>query len=350
MTLIQAAPSVVGLDDNPAEPNRPLLARVADSIFWCSRYVERAEHLARALLVISQVSNDVGDLDPSLRDRQWATLLEALDLKVPATGGSRGEGIVRTLGCDPEHPGSIIANVARARENARGVRGEISVEMWETLNEMHWSLFGDGRGEGATAMLQQAADDLLLHVVRGSLLFQGVTDETLSHGQRWDFAIVGRALERADATCRLVTSRVQFLDEAGPRLEAPLRNIHLMAMLRMCGGIESYRRRYLNTLGLRPVVTFLLLAERHPRSLRYSIKSAQEAVRRIAQASRGDPFAVRVPNTDAAERILGRLSARLEYADADDVLGDGGPLRFLRGIRRGVAEAQAALHARYFMA
>lgn len=358
MTATLPAQPGVPFSSRPAAPvnqaERPLLARVAESIFWCARYTERAEHVARTLWVTSQVAIDVGDLDLRLRSRLWLGLLEMLEMPPPADDDTPlADRVIRYLLTDADTPASAVSSIAHARENARGVRGEISAEMWQTLNELYWSLEGAGRGEGARQMLADSAEGLFQHFIRGSMQFQGVTDQTLAHGQRWDFALAGRLLERADATCRIIQARVRFLEEAGRRMETPLRNIQLMAALRMCGSIEAYRRQHLNKLDVRQVAGFLLLQADHPRSVRFAVESTHRAVRRIHQASqpgqharRGDGLAA--SGVDAAERVLGRLAARLEYAEVADIAAEGIDA-FLAEVRIAVAEANRALHGRYFM-
>ncbi len=322
------------------QPERPLLARVADSIYWSSRYVERAEHTSRLLWVMSQLLMDVGDLDPVWQQRQWNGLLTAMQVDEPGTDESLplSERCIRALGLDPNVPSSIVACVTQARENARGVRSEISAEMWTILNELFWSL----QGGGAATMYAESADDYFQRVSRVSLMYQGAVDQTLDRGHRWHFAQAGKLLERVDVTCRIIGARVSFLTEAGPHLEAPLRNIHLMGLLRMCCSIEAYRRQHANELGLMPVVGFLLLEADHPRSIRYGVEQAWRAVEAIRNAAG-------LTGVDPAERALGRLSARLAYAETPEIL-DGGVTGYLTAIRAAVADANRALHERYFMA
>ena len=350
MTLMTRTPTPVFTSAPPMRPvhesvndaGRPLLSRVAENIFWSARYVERAEHVARAAWVTNDIAFDAGDLSDALRDRLWTGLLEALDIPVPegATPGMAGSPCMENLVFEPIS--GINAAVARARENARAVRGEISAEMWRTLNERYWEIIGDSGG--ARRMLNESAEGFFDHVINGSMLFQGVTDQTLAHGQRWDFALVGRLLERADATCRIIMARSRFLEEAGGRLETPLRNIQLMAALRMCCSVEAYRQQHPRELDLRQVVAFVLLRAEHPRSVRFSVQAAHRAVQRIRMSSGGrdDSGAA-----DPAERLLGRLAARLEYAEASDVAADGVGA-FVADVRGTVAAVNAALQRRYF--
>ncbi len=318
---------------------RPLLSRVAESVFWCARYVERAEHLARVAMATGDMTFDAGDMGDDLRDRLWLGLLEAFDVPEPEEFevGNAGDACIQQLIFEPDT--GIVASIAKARENARSVRGEISEEMWQLINELYWSL----HGKGAETMLSDSTESLFDHVIRGSMLFQGMTDQTLAHGQRWDFALVGRQLERADATCRIVSARSKFLEEAGNRLETPLRNIQLMAALRMCCSIEAYRQQHPTDLDLRQVTAFLLLRSEHPRTVRYSIDGATRAVKRIRRSS----GSVAGGAIDPAERLLGQMSARLEYTEPADVAAIGIDT-FVTDIRHMVAQVNAALQRRYF--
>ena len=323
---------------------RPLLARVAESVYWCARYVERAEHIARVALVTGQVGMDTGDLEPQLRDRLWLGALEALELgHLAESDSARPPELVMEGLLNPDQPGSITSCITAARDNARSVRGEISNEMWQVLNELYWNLRDDDlpADRSRRAADQRTSDEFFQHLIRGSLLFQGVTDQTLAHGQRWNFAIAGRMLERADATCRIIGARSRFLADAGDRMETPLRNIHLMAALRMCGCLEAYRRQHHNRLDVQQVAGFTLLQADNPRSVRHAVEQAHQAVERIADSSG-------VVGVDQTERVLGRLVARLEYAEVDDIAIEGAE-SFLAEVRRVVSQANEALHRRYFM-
>src|SRR5438105_4547874 len=121
---------------------RPLLARVADSVYWMSRYVERAEHVARVLLVNSNLLMDVGDLNPTLRDRLWMGGLKILSQEMPESDSKEdlGQRVARYMTLDTSNPNSLVSCITRARENARSIRENISAEMWENLNTLYWSM------------------------------------------------------------------------------------------------------------------------------------------------------------------------------------------------------------------
>src|SRR5688572_4583172 len=137
---------------------RPMLARDADSMYWMSRYVERAEHVARLLLVNTNLLMDVGELAPSLQQRQWQSVLTIF--RTDPTIIEKGEGaplgprVCQYMAFDPSNPNSLLTCVTRARENARAIRENISAEMWEALNTLYWSL----KSEEAKARFEDSPD------------------------------------------------------------------------------------------------------------------------------------------------------------------------------------------------
>ena len=322
------------------QANRPLLARDADSMYWLARYIERAEHVARQLLVNSNLLVDVGDLAPELQDQQWRSVMTITrtaphDGALPATAA--GAGIPRYMTFERDNANSLITCVTRARENARAVRENISAEMWECVNTLYWSI----RGDDAPARFEESPDNFYRHVMTGSMLFQGLTDQTLDHDQRWLFAQLGKYLERIDVSCGIIETRYGILNSAGQRLEGALRNIHWMAVLRCCCSLEAYRRQHIGDMDPLRVAWFLILERNYPRSIRYAVALAHEAIAKI----RGEvnPLAI-----DPAERILGRLDTQLEYAEMGEILTAGLPA-YLQNIRTQIAETAGAIQRTYFL-
>ena len=331
-------PSVPKFSQHAA--SRPLLARDADSMYWMSRYVERAEHVARLLLVNSNLLVDVGDLAPELQDRQWQSVLTIMRNGTPpaaATGQALGGRIPLYMTFDHENPNSLLSCVTRARENARGIRENISAEMWEAINTLYWSI----RGDDAQARYDESPDNFYRQVMNGSMLFQGLTDQTLDHDQRWLFTQLGKYLERIDVTCGIIETKYGILKSAEPRLEGALRNIHWMAVLRCCCSLEAYRRQHVGDMDPLRVASFLILERHYPRSIRFAVAMAHQAIAAIR--SEVNPLAI-----DPAERILGRLDAQLEYAEISEILTDGLPA-YLQRIRGQIAETAMAVQKTYFL-
>jgi uncharacterized alpha-E superfamily protein len=322
------------------QPSRPLLARDADSMYWLSRYIERAEHVARLLRVNSNLLVDVGDLAPDLQERQWNSvpaIMRSVQSESAAAKFGDGNAIARYMAFDRENPNSLLTCVSRARENARGVRENISAEMWECINALYWTI----RSDDAPSRFEESPDDFYRSMMNGSMLFQGLTDQTLNHDQRWLFTQLGKYIERIDVTCGIIETKYGILKSAEQKLEGALKNIHWMAVLRCCCSLEAYRRQYVGDMDPLRVASFLILEQSYPRSIRYAVGKAHDAIGSIR--AEVNPLSI-----DPAERILGRLDAQLEYAEMSEVLTDG-LAPYLQKIRNQIAETALAVQKTYFL-
>jgi len=320
------------------QPARPMLSRDADSMYWLSRYVERAEHVARLLMVNSNLLMDVGDLAPHLQARQWRSILEIMRLdELPPSREPLASRILTHMTFNAQNPSSLVMCLTRARENARGIRENIASEMWECVNALYLSLCGDD----AKARFEESSEEIFRSVMTGSMLFQGLTDQTLSHDQRWLFMQLGKLFERIDVTCRVIEAKFNILRSAENKLEPALRNIHWMAVLRGCSSLETYQRSFVADFDPMRVAGFLILQRSFPRSIRFCVEQAHEAAGAIRAT-------ISAPSIDPAERILGRLSAELEYAEMTEVLSVGLPA-YLRRIQAQIADASMAVQRAYFL-
>jgi uncharacterized alpha-E superfamily protein len=326
------------------KPPRPLLARVAESAYWMSRYVERAEHVARVLLVNINALLDVGDLPEEVEKQFWAGplrifLVEGEKAAQDLLGGRRetlGSRVTQYLVFDATNPNSVFSCLTRARENARSIRENISSEMWENLNTLYWMI----RAEDASGRFDESASDLLKQVTNGSLLFQGLSDQTLGHSQTWQFVQLAKYLERIDVTCRIVETKFATLRAVEREIETTERNMHLLSVVRSCCALEQYRR---NAGEIDPdeIAAFLLLERHFPRSVCFSACRAQDAINKVSNE-------VGPNQMDPAEGILGRLWADLQYAQPTEVAGDAlGP--FVDKVQQATLSAAVAVKKSYFL-
>jgi uncharacterized alpha-E superfamily protein len=325
-------------------PPRPLLARVAESAFWMSRYVERAEHVARVLMVNINALLDVGDIEPAVERHLWSGPLKIflLDgtpearalLELPRE--TLAAQISQYLVFDPANPNSIYSCITRARENARSIRENISAEMWENLNTLYWSL----RVEDAAGRFEESATDVLKQITNGALLFQGLTDQTLYHGQPWQFIQLGKHLERIEVTCRIIESKFESLQLLESEFEHTERNMHLLSVVRSCCALESFRRSAAE-IEAESVSAFLLLERHFPRTVCYAARHAHIAVSKISHE-------VSPSQLDPAEGILGRLTAELTYAQPEEIAA-AGLSNFLQRIQGATLAASMALKKSYFL-
>lgn len=316
---------------------RPMLSRDADSMYWMCRYVERAEHVARLLMINTNLLIDVGDLDPTVLEKLWLTVLQVVRLSHPPEGtAALPDRVSRYMTFEPTNPNSILTCISRARENARAIREGISAEMWECLNKIYLAITSDQ----ARSRFEDNRDDFYRSILTGSMLFQGLTDQTLPREQQWHFAQAAKYCERIDVTARILETRWQILASGGTTIETPIRNIHWMGVLRSCCSIEAYRREHGGELNALVVAQFLILRDHFPRSIRYCVCQAVDA---LAGIRVGTPREV-----DPAERILGRLRAQLEYAEMAEILHVGVPA-YLQDIQDQIHAATVAVQKAYFL-
>jgi uncharacterized alpha-E superfamily protein len=279
-----------------------MLARVADSLYWIGRYVERAEHVCRLSDVMLTAT-----LDRTESASQIARIaLAAVGDQEPGKTLNPYD-IARALVLDYADPGSVASSLARARENARQVRDQITSETWERLNLVHLRL-RDPKAAGAFADGSQ----VFLHDTIADLhLFKGAADATMSHGEGWRFLLLGVYLERAQLIGALL--EVCFGDG---RRRALTDHSALTALLRMGCALEPYLRVYTADMQPRFILEFLLLDEDFPRSVRFCTARIEEHLAAISRH-------VGATNAAGPDRLAGRLSARLRYADIDEVQAGG---------------------------
>jgi len=305
-----------------------LLSRVADSLYWVGRYLERAEYMARVI----DVRLDLGlDRRSSAEGWDFGHLYASVRLEPAASPSANPAALVDALMLNTSTRDSLMGCVTAARDNARQVREEISSDMWEPLNAMFLRLKETRAQSGWSARPHY----LSRLVIEGVHLFAGVTDETMGHGEGWQYLQLGRYLERAAGTAALVD--LHFRD--GRIL--PPSHTEWVGLLRSCSALEAYCRCY--TADLRPerIAEFLLLNPEFPRSVRFAaarIESSLKAIAVITARGAGG----------RAERMAGRLHASLDYGQVDEILSDD-PHTYLETIGRHCAQIHAAVYQSYVM-
>ena len=305
-----------------------LLSRVADSLYWIGRYLERAEQMARVI----DVRLDLGlDREAGRDGWNFGRLYASVRLEPSASPPGNPSALVDALMFSVATRDSLMGCVTAARDNARQVREEISSDMWEQLNAMFLRLKETRAQSGWSARPHY----LSRLVIEGVHLFAGVTDETMGHGEGWQYLQLGRYLERAGGTAALVDLHFQ----SEPLL--PASHTEWVGLLRSCSALEAYCRCY--TADLRPdrIAEFLLLNAEFPRSVRFAAARIESALRSIALlTARGAG--------GRAERMAGRLHASLDYGQVDEILSDD-THAYLETIGRHCAQIHAAVYQSYVM-
>ncbi len=306
-----------------------MLARVADSLYWMSRYLERAEHTARLLDVHL---NLVPDQMPAVSARRRDRLIACLWAPVPEGGIQSDYQLYDLLVFDQTNHNSVIACIAAARENARQVREQVSTEMWQQLNELYLNVRNSRLDD-----VWEAQPSAFLHAIKqGSHLFQGITDATLSHGQGWQFIQLGRTIERVLSIVSLLQVETQALTLRGDINEE---YSQWVGLLRSCTAFEAYSKVYTAHVEPRRVVEFLLLNAEFPHSVCFSVRSIQTALDAIA-AYTDTHRGARV------YRLAGRLRALLDYGQIDEII-DNGLAEFLEDIRVQAGQIHDAIYQMY---
>ena len=287
-----------------------MLSRVANSIYWMSRYIERAENTARFLDVVRHLVLDL----PGEAGNQWASLVRASGDEGPFAeryGQPTETNVVRFLTFDDQNPNSIYACLRAARENARTIREAISSEMWEQINRSYL-MVKDARDAGR---VDADPASFFSHFKKSCHLFLGITDSTMTHGEGWHFARLGRLIERADKTSRMIDVKYFVLLPRVDYVGSPYDNLQWAALLKSISALEMYRKRF-PRIAPRDVVAFLLLHRTFPRSLHYCLIKTEQSLSEIS-GSPPDTY------TNPAERHAGRLCAELDYADIHEILDAG---------------------------
>jgi uncharacterized alpha-E superfamily protein len=287
-----------------------MLSRVADSLYWMSRYYERAENVSRILDVNLQLMLDLPKLDAEQQRALWEPVLRSTGDHEPFYEhykASTSENVIDFLTLNPRNPNSIVNCITTARENARHVREQISLEMWEEINRTYLWM----KGQTLKKIQKQGPYEFFTDVKNASHLFQGITDGTMTHGEDWDFIQVGKYLERADMTTRILDANDEIFIKT-PAQSQTGGTLQWSAILRSCSSHDAYRKFYVAQVEPDKVVEFLILSELFPRSIRSCVGALDVSLRRIS-GTQEERF------TNNAEKLTGRLVAELNYSALEDI-------------------------------
>lgn len=289
-----------------------MLSRVADSIYWLNRYVERAENVARFIDVNLNLL-----LDSPSGTTQWEPIVLTtgdLPLFKQRYGDATAENVIRFLTFDRDYPNSILSCLRSARENARSVREIISSEMWQQVNAFYLMVTEVAQADSLHDL--SAVFSFFEEVKMASHLFVGVMNATMTHNEGWHFGQIGRYLERADKTARILDVKYFILLPSVKDVGSTLDELQWMALLKSASAYEMYRKRGLHRISPNTVAEFLVLDQAFPRSIRFCVTQAERSLHEIT----GTPIGTwRTP----VERTLGRLRSDLDYLTIDDIIETG---------------------------
>lgn len=288
---------------------KPLLSRVANAVYWLGRYIERAENVARFLDVNHNLMLDL----PQGYQDQWQPIIDTTGdraLFVQRHECATREKVVKFLAFDSEYQSSICSCILAARENARSVRETISSEMWEQINSLYLMITAEARKSDPTPL------PYFCHQMRMAChLFNGIAEGTMTHNEAWHFIRLGRNLERADKTSRILDVKYFILLPSVRDVGTPYDDVQWSAVLKSVSGFEMYRKRH-GRIAPDRIVEFLLFDHEFPRALRYCVGRADRSLHTITGTPH-DSFSC------ASEQLLGRLHAELDFARVETILSSG---------------------------
>ncbi|BAJ74944.1 uncharacterized protein conserved in bacteria [Microbacterium testaceum StLB037] len=297
-----------------------MLSRIAESLFWIGRYIERSDGTARILDVHLQLLLEDPWID---EDTACRSLLSVMGSAWPENVDSvRRDDVLARLAVDRMNPSSIAYSITAARENARRAREIVSTELWEILNTTNSRMPRRLQTEKVHEFFQWVRERAALAI--------GIVDSSTNRDEAWQFFTLGRSIERTDMTARLLATR-SLTEVSGPSWTT---------ILRSCGAYEAYLRTYRGMPSARNAAEFLLLDRLFPRSIIYSIQRAEDCMSAI------DPRADRVGHSNTVLRALGQIRNDLEYRPVSDVLTD--LPEHMQRVQTVTREASEAIRSRFF--
>jgi len=293
-----------------------MLSRVACSLYWMARHIERAENIARIVDVNLQLLLDMHHLDEKKLAEYWLPIVQATgdeEAFFKLHPRPTAQAVTEFLVFQNENPNSIVQSICQARENARMVRDQITLEIWEELNRLYLFI----RSPQAREVWRRSPSEFFQEVKAGSLHFIGIANATLIHNEGWWFVQTGQFLERGDKTTRILDVRYETIPERGtPKAITQSNSLEWSAVLRSCSAWDAYKSIYGADVHPREVAEFLLLDDTFPRSLRFCVAELNRAVRRISGVAEGH-------FCNDAEKLTGRLLAELQFGTIEEIFDIG---------------------------
>jgi uncharacterized alpha-E superfamily protein len=303
-----------------------VLSRIAESLFWIGRYIERGDGTARILDVHLQLLLEDPWVD---EDTACRGLLAVMGSPPPHDGRLARGDVLAILGIDRTHPASIAYSLTAARENARRAREIVSTELWECLNTT--------RARIPRHVSPARVAEFFAWVRERTALAVGIIDSATSRDDAWQFFTLGRSIERADMTARLLATHAL----PGPSTGAGgSGGPSWTTMLRSCGGYEAYLRTYRGTPSAQNAAEFLAADRLFPRSILFSISRAESALRQL------EPRSERSGTSDRALRVLGQIRSELEFRPIGEILDELAV--HMESVQAATSAASEAIRQRYF--
>jgi uncharacterized alpha-E superfamily protein len=317
-----------------------MLSRVAESLFWMNRYLERAENVARLLDVGLYLELDAPRLsveDGSAPVEIALSILACSDAFRAAYPMADRRAVLGFLTFDRSNPQSIVSMVARARENARGSQESIGVDAWSEVNRLYLYICG----RRAQARFDSSPSRFYTTIKQHCILFDGLVQNTLSRDEVYHFLQLGRHIERVDLMGRILHAKCSSLAQDAPDADLALRLVRWTGLLRSCSAYGAYLKVERDRVEPVGVIRFLVLNPDFPRAIRYCVARSRESLQEIAGAD-DDEY------RSEAARLLGRLDSELRYIDVNEIF-ERGLLAFLQDIQTTCQKVGTEIQRSFFL-
>lgn len=287
-----------------------MLSRVADSMYWMNRYLERAENYARFLDVNFNLSLEL----PPRVSEQWKPLIvvtgdwSLFESLYEKADKSR---VIYFLGFEQNNPNSIYNSIVKARENARALRPEITKEVWEQINHVYYLV---KEGQNNKQWAKSDPRNFFAEIKKGCQLLYGIFDSTISRSDGWHFGKMGQLIERADKTSRVLDVKYHMLLPTTATIGTPFDLIQWAALLKSVSAYDMYRKKY-GKLNSSSICEFLILDRIFPRSMLRCLIQAELSLHTITGSKEG--------YSNDAERQIGVQKSQLEYEEIDRIFEYG---------------------------
>lgn len=311
-----------------------MLGRVANTIYWMNRYLERAENYARFMDVNFNLSLEL----PPNEIGQWKPLVVITgdwDLYDSLYETVEKSKVIYFLAFDEGNPNSICNCIINARENARAVRTEITKEVWEQINALYF-LVKDGSEK--KRLSDEELRNFFTEIKNGCQLVYGMYDATISRNEGWNFGKLGQVIERADKTSRVLDAKYHLLLDNPQQIGSSIDLIQWAALLKSVSAYDMYRKKY-GKLTPSTIAEFLILDTEFPRSILACLINAEQSLITLSGSSVGF--------SNTAQKKLGALKSQLEYIDINDIINEG-MHEYLDDIQRKLNDISSAIYNSFF--
>ena len=304
-----------------------MLSRVADSLYWMSRYLERAEHTARLTSVYFDL---ILDQSSQMQEERYHLLLENLQMEPQTDDPFDPNKTLSLIVSDGNNHNSILSCITQARENARQVRENLSSESWMQINQLYLTMkrpSSHWRGQPQLFMQQ---------IIQQLYLIGGIFDATMNHDEGWQFVQLGNYMERSMSILRLMATQFVAIATRPPHREDYL---DWIALLKGCTAFEAYCNVYTADLVSNNIAEFLLLNPEFPHSLHFSINMMRDALINIGNVTQSR-------RNQQLNRKAGRLQSLLQFSQIDEITANGIP-EFLQEIKKQCLDIHDAIYRVY---